>query len=75
MTRGREQKLREEVEAANQQLRENAAQAEDLATTRERNRVAREIHDGVGHYLTVVKTQLDAAIALMPVQPDARSKP
>ncbi|HWA88298.1 MAG TPA: hypothetical protein VG710_18870, partial [Opitutus sp.] len=43
-------KLRNEVEAANRQLRENAAQAEELATTRERNRVAREIHDGVGHY-------------------------
>ena len=47
-----------------------AAQAEDLATTRERNRVAREIHDGVGHYLTVVKTQLDAAAAILPAQPD-----
>ncbi|MEO5959176.1 MAG: sensor histidine kinase [Opitutaceae bacterium] len=68
--REREKKLREEVEAANQQLRDHAAQTEDLATTRERNRVAREIHDGVGHYLTVVKTQLDAAAALMPAQPD-----
>lgn len=68
--RERERKLREEVEAANRQLRDHAAQAEDLATTRERNRVAREIHDGVGHYLTVVKTQLDAAAALFPTQPD-----
>lgn len=62
--------LRKEVERANQQLRDYATQAEDLATTRERNRVAREIHDGVGHYLTVVKTQLDAAVALMPTQPE-----
>jgi signal transduction histidine kinase len=68
--RTREQKLRQEVEAANRQLRDHAAQAEDLATTRERNRLAREIHDGVGHYLTVVKTQLDAAAALMPSQPE-----
>lgn len=70
VSREREAKLRAEVEAANQQLREHAAQTADLATTRERNRVAREIHDGVGHYLTVVKTQLDAAAALMPSQPD-----
>lgn len=70
VARRREAKLREEVEAANQQLRDQAAQAEDLATTRERNRVAREIHDGVGHYLTVVKTQLDAAAALLPAQPE-----
>lgn len=67
--RVRETKLREEVEAANRQLREQAAQMEELATTRERNRVAREIHDGVGHYLTVVKTQLDAASVIMDTQP------
>ena len=66
----RAEKLREEVEAANRRLREFAAQAGDLATTRERNRLAREIHDGLGHYLTVVKTQLDAATALLPAQPD-----
>jgi signal transduction histidine kinase len=70
LARQREQKLRQEVEQANQQLREHAAQTEELATTRERNRVAREIHDGVGHYLTVIKTQLDAAAALMPTQPE-----
>ncbi len=68
--RDREEKLREEVEAANLQLQAYAAQAADLATTRERNRLAREIHDGVGHYLTVVKTQLDAATALLPAQPE-----
>jgi len=66
----REEKLRQEVEAANQLLRQHAAQSADLATTRERNRLAREIHDGLGHYLTVVKTQLDAAAALLPAQPD-----
>lgn len=68
--REREEKLREEVEAANALLRAHAAQTDELATTRERNRVAREIHDGVGHYLTVVKTQLDAAAALIPTRPD-----
>jgi signal transduction histidine kinase len=66
----REKKFRLEIEAAHEKLRAYAAQAEDLATTRERNRVAREIHDGVGHYLTVVKTQLDAAAGLLPTQPD-----
>jgi signal transduction histidine kinase len=69
--RKREAALRQQVEAVNQELRDHAAQAEELATVRERNRVAREIHDGVGHYLTVVKTQLDAADALLPAQPDA----
>ena len=68
--RSRAEKLRLEVEEANRQLQEYALQASDLATTRERNRLAREIHDGVGHYLTVIKTQLDAATTLLPTQPD-----
>jgi signal transduction histidine kinase len=63
-------RLRTELEGANALLKQFATQAEELATTRERNRLAREIHDGVGHYLTVVKTQLDAAVALLPQQPD-----
>ena len=69
-SRVREEKLRHEIEEANTLLRAQAAKTEELATTRERNRVAREIHDGVGHYLTVVKTQLDAAAALIPSQPE-----
>jgi signal transduction histidine kinase len=69
-SRRRADELRKQVETANERLREQAAQMDELATTRERNRLAREIHDGVGHYLTVVKTQLDAAAALLPSQPE-----
>lgn len=65
LAREQSEKLRLELEVANQKLQAYAAQIEELATTRERNRVAREIHDGVGHYLTVVKTQLDAAAGLI----------
>jgi signal transduction histidine kinase len=68
--RNRSEKFAAELREANRQLREHAAQAGELATTRERNRLAREIHDGLGHYLTVVKTQLDAASALLPGQPE-----
>jgi signal transduction histidine kinase len=38
-----------------------AAELEALATSRERNRIAREIHDSLGHYLTVAHIQLEAA--------------
>jgi len=69
-TKEREVTLRKELETANQKLRAFAEQAGELATTQERNRLAREIHDGVGHYLTVVKTQLDAAAALIPIHPE-----
>lgn len=40
-----------------------SAELETLAATRERNRIAREIHDSVGHYLTVANVQLEAARA------------
>lgn len=41
------------------------AQAEQLAATEERNRVARDIHDGLGHALTVVQMQVKAARAVL----------
>lgn len=48
-----------------QQIRRYAASVEELATTRERNRIARDIHDSVGHYLTVVNVQIEAARAML----------
>lgn len=65
----RSEQLRTELETAHRQLQAQTAQMEELATVRERNRLAREIHDGVGHYLTVIKVQLDAAVALLPADP------
>lgn len=62
----REQRARVELTAAHEQLRDQAAQAERLATAQERNRVARDIHDGLGHSLTVVQMQVKAARAVLP---------
>jgi signal transduction histidine kinase len=59
------ERLNAELETANEKLRAYAAQAEELATTRERNRLAREIHDSLGHYLTVINVQLAAAQAVL----------
>ena len=61
----REQRARVELAEANGRLRGYAAQAEELATTQERNRVARDIHDGLGHHLTVVQMQVQAARAVL----------
>ena len=52
-----------QLETANRQLSEYASQAEELAATQERNRLAREIHDNLGHYLTIVNVQIEAAKA------------
>ncbi|MBT5902697.1 MAG: sensor histidine kinase [Opitutaceae bacterium] len=65
--------LKNELEIANAQLRSQAAQTEELATTRERNRLAREIHDGVGHYLTVINVQTEAAQSLLKSDPERAS--
>jgi signal transduction histidine kinase len=61
----RAERLTAELEAANHQLSAYAAQVEELATTQERNRVAREIHDNLGHYLTVINVQIGAAKVLL----------
>ncbi|HSS19700.1 MAG TPA: sensor histidine kinase [Pyrinomonadaceae bacterium] len=60
-----EREARTALAEANQQLRNHAAQVEELATTKERNRLAREIHDSLGHYLTVVNVQIGAAQAII----------
>jgi signal transduction histidine kinase len=45
-----------------------------MATMTERNRLAREIHDHVGHYLTIINIQLEAACAVLEENPtQARS--
>jgi signal transduction histidine kinase len=54
---------------ARQQARRYATQVEELAVTGERNRIAREIHDSVGHYLTVVHVQIEAARAIASADP------
>lgn len=72
-----EQKARKEVESlvidlerANNRLREYAQQVEELAVTKERNRLAREIHDGLGHFLTTLYMQIQAARAVMMKKPE-----
>ncbi|RYD84542.1 MAG: sensor histidine kinase [Verrucomicrobiaceae bacterium] len=58
------ERMAAELAAANRHLGAYAAQAEELSAARERNRMAREIHDSLGHYLTIVRVQLEAALAV-----------
>jgi signal transduction histidine kinase len=62
----RAQRARGELAEAHEHLRDYTEQAERLATAQERNRVARDIHDGLGHSLTVVQMQVKAARAVLP---------
>ncbi len=75
LARNRSDALREELEAAHQRLAAYSVQAAELAASRERNRMAREIHDSVGHHLTVVSVQLEAAELVLGRDPeDARRR-
>jgi signal transduction histidine kinase len=58
----REREARQRTEAL-------AAEVAQLAAANERNRMAREIHDTLGHYLTVIHVQLEAARAVLDRDP------
>ncbi len=64
------ERLLVELQEAHSQLQAYASQAEDLAVQQERNRLAREMHDTLGHRLTVSSVQLQAAQRLIPSAPD-----
>lgn len=49
---------------AHTQLQEYSAQIEELSIIRERNRIARDIHDTLGHALTLLAVQLETAMQL-----------
>ena len=68
--RERAENLFAELETAHAELKRYAEQARELAISEERNRVAREIHDSLGHYLTVVNVQLEAAGKLLDRDPE-----
>ncbi|PAX45661.1 two-component sensor histidine kinase, partial [Brunnivagina elsteri CCALA 953] len=61
---------RQKLAVANDQLREYALRIEELATVQERNRIARDIHDSVGHALTVSNLHLEAALKLWQTDPE-----
>ncbi|WP_017744365.1 sensor histidine kinase [Scytonema hofmannii] len=60
-----ERQSREKLAKAHQKLREYALRIEDQATLQERNRIAREIHDSLGHSLTAQSIQLENALVFL----------
>ena len=78
----REEQAREtslRLDESNRKLAQYAAEIEHLSTIQERNRLAREIHDNLGHFLTAVNMQLEVALTALDsrVRPEERqcSKP
>ena len=66
--------LYHEIQTANEQLQEYASMTEKMTQTKERNRLAREIHDTLGHTLTGIATGLDACLALIDISPEQTKK-
>lgn len=57
------QRLLVELETSHRQLQDYAGRVAQLAAAAERNRLARDIHDSLGHYLTAISIQLEKAQA------------
>ncbi|WP_341878258.1 sensor histidine kinase [Defluviitalea saccharophila] len=57
----------EELRVVNIQLEDYAKKSEEMAKIKERNRLAREIHDIIGHTLTGISTGLDACLELIDI--------
>ena len=67
-------RLNEQLNLANDQLRDYAVNMERMTEMRERNRLAREIHDTLGHTLTGIIMGADASLALFDVAPEESKK-
>lgn len=63
-------KSHQELSTVHEQLRAYSQQVEELTVIRERNQIAREIHDTVGHKMTAMMVQLQLARELMALDLD-----
>ena len=62
-----EKASRKEAEALYIELEQSQKQLAELAMVAERNRIARDIHDSLGHHLTAVSIQLEKAKAFQKI--------
>ncbi len=72
--RERAEGLLKELQAANLELKAAQQKEKELAIAEERMRMARDIHDGLGHHLTVLSIQLQAADKLVNRNPQAAAE-
>jgi signal transduction histidine kinase len=64
------EQLLAQLQEAHRQLQQYSARSEQLAVAEERNRLAREMHDSLGHRLTVSAVQLEGAQRLIAADPE-----
>lgn len=68
--RAKSQGLLADLQSAHKKLQEHAARAEELAAVRERNRLARELHDSVSQVIFSIMLTSQSARLLMERDPD-----
>ena len=66
---GELEQANDRLSVMNEQLKAYAAESERMAETRERNRLAREIHDTLGHALTGITAGADACLQMLEISP------
>ena len=69
-TLSNESKGRENLREANEKLKQYSSLLKEHSKIRERNRIARDIHDSLGHSLTGINLQLEAAGKLFNIDPE-----
>lgn len=62
------------INEVNKQLKDYAAVTEKIGESNERKRLAREIHDTLGHALTGIAAGVDACIAMIDIDPVVTKK-
>ena len=67
---GAQRQQRQELTVANEKLHQQATMLEQLTISRERNRMARELHDTLAHSLSAVAVQLEAVDSTLESSPE-----
>ncbi|MEM7335403.1 MAG: sensor histidine kinase [Chloroflexota bacterium] len=68
------EKLNNDLKSSHHQLQASTEQLAEMAVVNERNRLARDIHDGLGHHLAAVNIQLEMGMKLYEQDPEATLK-
>jgi signal transduction histidine kinase len=69
------QRQNDELAALTRQLQDERDKVEEAAVGAERGRIAQELHDVVGHEVTLIAIQAEAAATALKVSPDRAAEP
>lgn len=67
--KARTQELNQELQIANITLQEYSGKIQELTISKERTRIAQELHDSLGHYLIALNMNLEYANTIVDVEP------